>query len=76
MSINRHKRTNSAITRPFSAVHEFVILQKDNQSIRVYSVESSGKYNLLNITNINNNVLEFNNFIDNNKIEQITIEKF
>ncbi|MBD5402270.1 hypothetical protein HDR58_05665 [bacterium] len=76
MSISRrYRRVTAAVTRPFSAVHEFVILQKDNNSIKVYSVESSGRYNLSDIDDINNNVLEFNNFINNNKIEQVTIEK-
>lgn len=66
-------KRNSPINRPFSALHEFVILQKDNKLIKVYSVTSSNSYKIMDI---NNYVSEFNNFIDNNKIEQLTIENF
>jgi len=71
-----NKWTVAAISRPFSAVHEFVIFQKDNNSIRVYSVNSSGRNNLSEIKNINSNVSEFNKFLDDYKTEQVNIEKF
>lgn len=75
-SVNRFSRTLSAISRPFSAVHEFVIIQKDNHSISLYHVRSSGNYNLSEIEDINTNVSEFNNFLDNNNIGQIIIRNF